>query len=745
MSSKRKIAVLGGGVGAMSTVFELTGVPGWEERFDITVYQMGWRLGGKGASGRDRAVKDRIYEHGLHLWMGFYENAFRQMRDAYQEWNSKSYLPKPGFANYLEAFAPRNYAPAMDQVDGKWTTWLLDFPPNDLAPGEDLPPPKNPFGFWDLTLRMMGNLLQAYLGVRWQTGIRGFLLRVAGRLLLWFAHYVRNHPWLAKLVGFFIAHAPHPEFLLPLAYAYGHTAHDDPARRKAFLGVLEAFVEWFNGQTATKAEHTEGMRRIGVLLDTAVPLIRGIIEDEVVEKGYDSLDDEDFLEWLARHGSREPNNAITKYFYDACLAYRQGRDEYHPDLPGPQRMGLNMGAGAVLYGLLRLVGSYKGALMHVMRAGMGDTIFSPFYVVLKNRGVKFEFFHKVLNLALSPDKSAIASVEMEVQAHVKPEFASAGYQPIYDVKGIACWPSEPLWEQLQNADELRKRPPLDSYWDGEPRGQRKILSLGVEFDELVLGISIGALPYICRELISHSPQWRAMVDNVVTVTTQAMQLWLHRTMAEVGWPHPPPILTGFVEPHDTWCDMNQILPNERWTSADDVRQIAYFCNVMPECSMPQCSLACLPHRRVQGCPMSPPFTDTEFPQRQKDLVKANCMAFLREPIRVLWPKFDVSMLLGGSLDQQFWRVNLEPPERYVQSVAGSSKYRLRADETGFTNLVMAGDWTYTPINIGCVEAAVISGKMASYALCGKPDFISGPMGYPMPMSSIKRGLAARQR
>src|SRR3974390_510261 len=104
MSSKRKIAVLGSGVGAMSTVFELTSVPGWQERFEITVYQMGWRLGGKGASGRDRAVKDRIYEHGLHLWMGFYENAFRVMRECYAE-AERDPATCP-IATWTDAFAP---------------------------------------------------------------------------------------------------------------------------------------------------------------------------------------------------------------------------------------------------------------------------------------------------------------------------------------------------------------------------------------------------------------------------------------------------------------------------------------------------------------------------------------------------------------------------------------------------------------------------------------------------------------
>ena len=31
---------------------------------------------------------------------------------------------------------------------------------------------------------------------------------------------------------------------------------------------------------------------------------------------------------------------------------------------------------------------------------MGDTIFTPFYQVLKRRGVKFKFFHAVTNLGL---------------------------------------------------------------------------------------------------------------------------------------------------------------------------------------------------------------------------------------------------------------------------------------------------------------------------------------------------------
>lgn len=56
----RKIAVLGGGVGALTTALALSSLPGWQERFEITVYQLGWRLGGKGASGRNRDHYNRI-------------------------------------------------------------------------------------------------------------------------------------------------------------------------------------------------------------------------------------------------------------------------------------------------------------------------------------------------------------------------------------------------------------------------------------------------------------------------------------------------------------------------------------------------------------------------------------------------------------------------------------------------------------------------------------------------------------
>ena len=79
----KKVAILGGGVGGLVTAFELTSQPGWQERFDITVHQLGWRLGGKGAS--SRGPNGRIEEHGIHGFLGSYYNALPLMAQVYAE------------------------------------------------------------------------------------------------------------------------------------------------------------------------------------------------------------------------------------------------------------------------------------------------------------------------------------------------------------------------------------------------------------------------------------------------------------------------------------------------------------------------------------------------------------------------------------------------------------------------------------------------------------------------------------
>ena len=43
---------------------------------------------------------------------------------------------------------------------------------------------------------------------------------------------------------------------------------------------------------------------------------------------------------------------------------------------------------------------------------------------------------------------------------------------------------------------------------------------------------------VCREIVARDPRWRAMIDNVKTVATQAFQVWMREDMATLGWTRP---------------------------------------------------------------------------------------------------------------------------------------------------------------------------------------------------------------
>jgi uncharacterized protein with NAD-binding domain and iron-sulfur cluster len=80
------VLILGGGCAGVATAWALSRTPALRRRFEVTLVQSGWRLGGKGATGRDPARGHAVLEHGLHLWLGFYREAFAMMCDLYDSW-----------------------------------------------------------------------------------------------------------------------------------------------------------------------------------------------------------------------------------------------------------------------------------------------------------------------------------------------------------------------------------------------------------------------------------------------------------------------------------------------------------------------------------------------------------------------------------------------------------------------------------------------------------------------------------
>ena len=100
-----RVIIVGGGIGALSTAFELSNTEVQRERYDITVYQMGWRLGGKCATGRNPNRANRIEEHGIHGFLGSYFNALTLMQRVYDEWQQPADSP---LADFSSAFPTEN-------------------------------------------------------------------------------------------------------------------------------------------------------------------------------------------------------------------------------------------------------------------------------------------------------------------------------------------------------------------------------------------------------------------------------------------------------------------------------------------------------------------------------------------------------------------------------------------------------------------------------------------------------------
>ncbi|HTX39848.1 MAG TPA: DUF2071 domain-containing protein [Bryobacteraceae bacterium] len=724
MSGKKRIAILGGGVGAITTAFALTDDPGWQDRFEIDVYQMGWRLGGKGASGRNAAIANRIEEHGLHVWFGYYQNAFRMIRRVYDECTRLNLAPASPFKMWLDAFQPQTAATLWEKRDGQWTPRFSRFAIRPGYPGDEelFQPGAAPPRAGDFLTQLLDWLIQecediaARLDSRPQEhkltsflekGLHGLGLHLHGAEDLAGYRFPLLH--IAHRLAVCMTGAPAPA---PQPSAAPDEAPDSWVGR-----LVGESIEALHKSVEGQLNRSPSLRKTVEGLDLAAATIRGMIADDVLNRGFASIDDCDLREWLKKHGARYWNSAQVAGIYDSSFGYRKG-DQNQP----------NMAAGSTLYQTLRMFFTYRHAVCFRMRAGMGDTIFAPLYLLLRARGVRFHFFHRVANLALSADKRSIEEIRLDVQATMK-SGAGDGYQPLCEVKGLPCWPHEPLYDQLAEAAELRRYNLESAYTDWHDRLPPRILKAGADFDSVVLGLSLGPLPYVCRELIEADPKWRNMVEKVETVQTHAAQWWFNKTNQEMGWQNGEALpeneralSSAFEAPLDSYADFTHVLHAEEWTPEDKVANIAYLCHALSEDE-----------------PMPAPFTDAAYPQRQLDRVREYARDYLRNKVQPLWPnamcapgskEFDWTLLADREgragelrLEAQYTRANVDPSERYVLSVAGSTRYRLPSGESGFDNLYLAGDYTLNEFSAGLVEGAAISGLMASQAISGKPECI----------------------
>ncbi|HWH95057.1 MAG TPA: NAD(P)-binding protein [Baekduia sp.] len=691
MSERRRVAILGGGAGSLTAAFELTATPELRERYEVTVYQLGWRLGGKGASGRRQIgtpPAHRIEEHGLHVWFGFYENAFDVIRRVYEE------LDRPEGAalrTWRDAFHPTNEVVLCDDTEEqRWIPRHFHFPPNDGVPGIPTDPPGLHRLMHDAirTLRLVEPPDHASLPLK-------ALDKVVDGFLLALEKFLGGEDGELELGDVF-------EGLVRLTDPLLHFGADDDER--------EPIVCRFLRHLRDAIWKITGGDRYAMTFDLTSTVFRGILVDDLddVDKGgFGQVNDQELTAWLARHGAKADTLArspILRAFYQLCFAYRDG-DREQPCLA----------AGKALQAMLRMCLGYRGAIMWKMQAGMGDAIFAPLYEALRARGVRFEFFSEVTNIGVSPDGRLVDRIAIRRQARLHDD---AEYRPLQlDAGGLPSWPAEPLYEQLVGGARTLRDVAFEAGRSG-PDATDHELRVGEDFDDVVLGISVASLPPVTQELAAADPRFAAMLEQAATVATQALQVWMTKDPKQLGADNPAGMVSGaYLQPLDTLCDMSHLLPREGWSPQDGVVSIGYLCGTMQE-----------------------PEHDTQEDADERAFAAG--MEHLREKALALWPgaerdgAFDWDLLFdptgAGGEDRvraQYWRANIFGSERYVLTPPGSIASRMRPHEAAPGNLALAGDWTRNGICGGSVEAAVTSGKLAAQALSGHPAVVPGTEGW----------------
>jgi uncharacterized protein with NAD-binding domain and iron-sulfur cluster len=716
-----RVAILGGGMAGLAAAWELSKPANRGRIGSITVYQRGWRLGGKGSSGR--GVHGRVEEHGLHVWLGYYDNAFRMMRECYAELDRPRTDPGSPLLRWDDAFRPASRVGLGEHHDGEWLHWIADFSQDSDLPGEPGSPPAwfTVVEFVRRSLVLLRDLGASLAAERQQASTSPDVVvttsptppRPARERTL--AGLLRDGELGALVVTLELASLAQTEM---------------PAlqRLHAPLGgfvrsFLDPIVDRLRKNVGSRVGEDTAARRVWHFLDLMRATLRGIVADDLLRRpeGFAAIDDYDYREWVARHGATAETlvSPLVKGVYDLAFAYEEG-DDASPRFAA--------GTGVLLSA--KLFFDYRGAIFWKMMAGMGDVVFAPLYEVLERRGVQFRFFHRVDNLRVSADGTSIGAIDLGVQVKLRPGIER--YEPLIDVAGLKCWPSLPRHELLDTAGETLPQD-FETVWSTVPEPEAVAIRAGRDFDVAVLAVPVGMHPYICNELIENprTPEWRTMTDHLQTVATQAMQLWLRVDEAALGWAHPDVTVTGYADRFHTHASMSHLLPAERWPDRDRPEAIVYFCHTLPA--------------------QQPPPLDLDHPQHELARVRANALEFLRSDIARRWPastrngEFRWEILCGGDdatgegrLDCQYLRANVDPSDRYVLSLPGTGRYRLRVDESGYANLVLAGDWVDSGLNAGCIEAAVMSGIQAANAVLGRP-LLSGVTGFYL----THRGRAGR--
>lgn len=671
--TKTNIFVLGGGISSLSAIYTITNDPDWNDRFNIVLIQIGHRLGGKCASSRNIAHRYRNEEHGLHILGGFYHNTFAIIRNCYDEW--KSHFPHA--LDFDQTFVPHPNFILTEKVDSTNRFFHMPYPENEKEPGID-PTELTPLEMLKVLMKMAADSIGFIVP-------EDLIIIPEGAAPVLFIDYFRDFSNEILEIE--------PEGI------------DD--KRSVDLQSAASLMASKIGRQAPTNDDWEHLQAL-ILIELVLVLTKGMFADKIIFFGFDVANDKDAQEWLRHHGGSErlAESIFINSGYEYAFSYADG---------DPAKK--SFAAGAAIRGFLRLITTSHGAVFYHMNGGMGETVITPLYEVLKKRGVKFRFFHNITELGVSDDGSSIDRISGVVQA--RPVAGRDGYDPLINWQGRKAWPAEPRFCELENGDaHEHSLKDFESFWENWDRSERFDFLVDKDFDVVLCGIPIAALKHISVDLEKKDKNWADMLSAIKTAPTIGVQYWLKSSTKDLGWDtsiESQPLLTGFDLPLSTWCDMSFLLPFEDATGTPPYENLSYLCGPMPRNSR-------VPH------PPSPKFPESEnvrFDQMRSEWNKQ----FIEQLIPLSGDKATGKFHSSESVET-FISANVNPSDEYVISVAGSVDARLKTDEATPLNLYLCGDWIKSGWDVGAVEGAVTSGMQASRAISGMPHRIVGETDFP---------------
>lgn len=680
------IHILGGGIASLAAAERLTRDNDWWKKYRIVIYQQGWRLGGKAASSRD--AQGRILDHGFHALMDFYTRAFDLLERCYQQLPDLGYTPP--FPSVEAAFK------SVDHIRFRKASPESPAPVANAA--KVVADPSS--GFMTFRLQDM-----SVSGIVTNTHVDFTKLDGAGLQALQADHQRRqeDHAREGREAG---AHRAHVQKLKDTERGLDADGHE-------LLRVLKPELKnskelprdhWM---TDPEWNFPDPVDFEPPFSDIIVKAVKGVVNGVRRVAGKEPLDPvrEALVELagaiflgLANHtiqeliGLRVPDyTRLDQYDFRHFLKEFGGVDVAHnPMVEGSYNITFSsagqLGAGVAIAGALGLAKATK-ALYHIPLRGLGEVMITPLYRLLCSRGVRFEFFTAVEALE---GNGGVQRLKVRRQAQLLTQ-----YEPLVAAPGgpaLTAWPAVPNFrhplthaEQLHRGAELAAKPwtfESAAGWQSWDDCRAEIIELKEE-DTVVLGISAGAArvivqPLGCTEL---DTSFGTLTRGNALVRTFSSQFW-HPAPIDEAAPGKGVVVGACAAPYETFVDMS----HQREQEPDRSGALTYLCGSAASLSTPA------------------PATPAQVQQQAE--------AWYSQNLPALWPG-------APSASYAHHHFSDHPSDLYVRCPVGTTSARLGATVRSVQNLYLAGDWTKTSLNCGCMESAIESGQTAATAIIAR--------------------------